>query len=120
MAYMESSGDILGHTQGSNMRAGSSERLNVIIVGGSIAGLTLAHCFRHNNIDFVLLEAGADLAPQVGAALVVCPNGGRILDQLGIFDDILAIVEPLQKGFTWTHDGELVIDSNAPVLSGVR
>lgn len=35
---------------------GNAERLKVIIVGGSIAGLTLAHCLHHNSIDFVVLE----------------------------------------------------------------
>lgn len=57
------------------------DRLRVIIVGGSIAGLTLAHCLHHSDIDFVVLEARQEIAPQVGASIVVLPNGARILDQ---------------------------------------
>jgi len=57
------------------------KRLKVIIVGGSVAGLTLAHCLHHSNIDFVLLEARKEIAPQVGASIVVLPNGARVLDQ---------------------------------------
>jgi 2-polyprenyl-6-methoxyphenol hydroxylase-like FAD-dependent oxidoreductase len=57
------------------------KRLKVIIVGGSVAGLTLAHCLHHSDIDFVLLEARKDIAPQVGASIVVLPNGARVLDQ---------------------------------------
>ena len=94
--------------------------MRVIIVGGSVAGLTLAHCLRHSNIDFVVLEARGEIAPQVGASIVILPNGARILDQLGIFDDIFAMVEPLQNGLTWTGDGKLVVNSNAPLLTGIR
>lgn len=92
----------------------------MIIVGGSVAGLTLAHCLHHRNIDFVVLEARNEIAPQVGASIGVLPNGARILDQLGIFDDIFETVEPLENGLTWTGDGKLVVNSNAPLLTGVR
>ena len=49
------------------------DRLRVVIVGGSVAGLTLAHCLHHNNIDFVVLEAVKEIAPQLGASIVVLP-----------------------------------------------
>lgn len=95
--------------------------LKVIIVGGSVAGLTLAHSLHHSKIDYVVLEAGAELAPQIGASIVVLPNGARILDQLGIFDDILQVVEPVRTGLTWTgEDGKVVINSNAPILVKAR
>jgi 2-polyprenyl-6-methoxyphenol hydroxylase-like FAD-dependent oxidoreductase len=96
------------------------QRLRVIIVGGSVAGLTLAHGLHHSDIDYVVLEAGKEVAPQVGASIVVLPNGARILDQLGMFDTILSMVDPLQKGLTWTGDGKLVIDADAPILTGER
>lgn len=70
-------------------------RLRVIIVGGSIAGLTLAHSLHHSNIDFVVLEAGKEIAAQVGASIAIFPNGARILDQLGLYDDISAVSAPL-------------------------
>jgi 2-polyprenyl-6-methoxyphenol hydroxylase-like FAD-dependent oxidoreductase len=44
------------------------DRLRIIIVGGSVAALTLAHCLHHSNIDFVVLEARNEIAPQVGAS----------------------------------------------------
>ncbi|KAL3425892.1 FAD binding domain-containing protein [Phlyctema vagabunda] len=122
MPYMESSTESLETVPSEKTRAsaGGKDRMKVIIVGGSVAGLTLAHCLHHNNIDFVVLEAGAVVAPQVGASIVLCPNGGRILDQLGIFEDVLEMVEPLQNGLTWTDKGNLVINSNAPDLCSVR
>ncbi|KIL85044.1 hypothetical protein FAVG1_11917 [Fusarium avenaceum] len=63
----------------------------VIIVGGSVAGLSTANMLEQFNIDYVLLEAYPQIAPQVGASIGILPNGFRILDQLGCFQPILAI-----------------------------
>ncbi|GME57463.1 fad binding domain protein [Neofusicoccum parvum] len=40
-------------------------------------------------IDFVVLEAYPEIAPQVGASIALLPNGFRIIDQLGCYEDIL-------------------------------
>ncbi|CZS99224.1 uncharacterized protein RCO7_00515 [Rhynchosporium graminicola] len=93
-----------------------SKRVRVVIVGGSIAGLTLAHCLHHSDIDFVLLEAHKEIAPEVGASIVLLPNGARVMDQLGMFQDIFAAAEPLSHGRLWTADGELVIQDDGPLL----
>lgn len=61
----------------------------VVIVGGSISGISLALMLEKNGIDFVLLEAYPELAPQVGAGLALLPNGFRIMDQLGCYEEIL-------------------------------
>ena len=57
----------------------------VIIVGGSVAGLTLAHAFDSAGIEHVVLEARDAIAPKGGASIVVQANGARILDQLGVY-----------------------------------
>lgn len=99
----------------------TKDKFKVIIVGGSIAGLTLAHCLSTNpNVSYVVLEGASDIHPQVGASIVVLPNGARILDQLGIWDDIYAMIEPLENALTWTGDGKLVVSSNSPILSAKR
>ena len=72
-----------------------STRLRVIIVGGGIAGLTLANALQLAGIDFILLEAKAEIPPQIGAGIALLPNGSRILDQMGCYDDIRDIVEPI-------------------------
>ncbi|KAL2860081.1 hypothetical protein BJX68DRAFT_251884 [Aspergillus pseudodeflectus] len=78
----------------------------VIIVGGSIAGLTLAHCLaKLPNVDFVILEKRAEIAPQEGASVGILPHGGRILDQLGLFEEILRYVEPLTTAHVSYPDG---------------
>ncbi|KAJ5178398.1 uncharacterized protein N7500_001097 [Penicillium coprophilum] len=85
----------------------------VIIVGGSIAGLSLALMLERNGIDFVILEAYPSIAPQVGASFAVLPNGCRILDQLGCYETVLETAQypvdkfhfrdPQGKSF-WTFD----------------
>lgn len=69
----------------------------VIIAGGSIAGLTLANMLEAHGIDYVVLEAYPDIAPQVGASIGLIPHGLRILDQLGVYDSIRKLVSPLDK-----------------------
>ncbi|CAG7991652.1 unnamed protein product [Penicillium salamii] len=92
------------------------KRLRVIIVGGSVAGLTLAHSLLKSNIDFVVLESNRDIAPQVGASIGILPNGARILDQLGLFDEILDATEPMQKAFSWSGAGKLICSTEAPQI----
>lgn len=70
----------------------------VIIVGGSIAGLSLALMLERNGIDFVILEAYGSIAPQVGASFGALPSGLRILDQLGCYESVLEMAEyPVDK-----------------------
>lgn len=64
----------------------------MVIVGGSIAGLSLALALERSGIDFVVLEAHPTIAPQVGASIAVLPSGARILDQLGCYDDVASLV----------------------------
>ncbi|RDH27530.1 hypothetical protein BDQ94DRAFT_184486 [Aspergillus welwitschiae] len=96
--------------------AGYEPRFRVVIVGGSIAGLTLAHCLLRNNIDFVVLESHVDIAPQVGASIGILPNGARILDQLGLYDDVLNEVEPLRTSFIWADSAKCITTSNSPAI----
>ncbi|KAJ5155046.1 orotidine-5'-phosphate decarboxylase [Penicillium coprophilum] len=79
--------------------------MRVIIVGGSIAGLSLAHCLEKANIDFVLLEKKKEIAPQEGASIGIMPNGGRILEQVGLYNRIEELIEPLVKAHVTYPDG---------------
>lgn len=105
----------------------ASPSLHVLIVGGSVAGLTLANALSRANVNFTLLESKADpwADNASGAALTLLPNGCRILDQLGLFEDICKVAEPLHSHRTWLEDGSLLreIDLNriksrrrAPIL----
>ncbi|KAK2686996.1 hypothetical protein QWA68_013598 [Fusarium oxysporum] len=64
----------------------------VIIVGGSVSGLSLANMLEKFNIEYILLEAHSKIAPQLGASMGLLPGGLRILDQLGCYDRVREIV----------------------------
>lgn len=84
----------------------------VAIIGGGIAGLTLALILERTNISFVLWEAHASIAPDIGAGVGLLPNGLRIIDQLGLLGNIESQTVPQQ---TWHH-----IDGNGKALSVVE
>lgn len=77
----------------------------VIIVGGSVAGLTLAHCLAKADIDHIVLEKRAKISPQEGGFIGIWPNGGRILDQLGLYDELESATAPIHKMTVRFPDG---------------
>jgi FAD dependent monooxygenase len=80
----------------------------VLIAGGSITGLSLALMLDNAEIDFTLLEARESVTPQVGAGVAINPNGFRILDQLGTYDDFMTVGKtPLEYAKNWWPDGTL-------------
>lgn len=95
---------------------GKQDRLRVIIVGGSIAGLTLAQSLQASNVDFVVLEAWREIAPQVGASIAIFPNGARIFDQLGMYEDLDAISEKLASTTNWLENGKQLYRSDRDAL----
>lgn len=86
----------------------------VIITGGSIAGLTLANMLDKLGIDFVLLEAWREIAPQVGASIGLLPNGLRVLDQLGLYPAMRSLIEkPINTGYAHGPDGRVMFKSES-------
>lgn len=77
----------------------------VIIVGGSVTGLTLAHSLDRAGVDYMVLEKRDEFAPQEGASIGILPNGGRVLDQLGIYDAIEKTTAPLGTSHIYFPDG---------------
>ncbi|KAK7057609.1 monooxygenase FAD-binding protein [Favolaschia claudopus] len=78
----------------------------VLIAGGSIAGLALANMLEQVGIDFLVLEAYPEIAPQVGASIGFFPNGCRILDQIGCYDGVRGkLDEELEELFYNSQQG---------------
>ena len=72
----------------------------VVIVGGGIAGLFLANALEQQEISYVLLESGKDIAPQLGASIGLLPHGFRLLDQIGVLSEL----ENYEHGHrAWEH-----------------
>lgn len=87
----------------------SESKFKVVIVGGSVSGLTLANMLERLGIDFVVLEAYHDIAPQVGASIGLHANGLRILDQIGCADALLSLLDkPIDNSFIRAPDGSVV------------
>ncbi|KAI1471017.1 putative monooxygenase [Daldinia caldariorum] len=92
----------------------TDKEFKVIIVGGGIAGLTLANMLEKFDLNYIILESHSEIAPQVGASIGLFPNGLRILDQLGCYEDILRLFELLQGGHR--HEKAYVRDGSGNVL----
>ncbi|KAL4881328.1 hypothetical protein BJY04DRAFT_227936 [Aspergillus karnatakaensis] len=89
----------------------------VLVIGGSIAGLTLAHCLDRLNVDYTVLEKREEIAPQEGASIGILPHGGRILDQLGLFNEVARDAEPLVRSHVAFPDGFVFTDKLPGVVS---
>lgn len=82
-----------------------SKDFKVIIVGGSVSGLALAHCLERLGIDYEVLEKNEDISAHVGASIGILPNGARILDQLGLLETIEKEVQPIDTARISFPDG---------------
>ncbi|KAJ6131991.1 FAD/NAD(P)-binding domain-containing protein [Penicillium samsonianum] len=97
----------------------NKDQFHVIIVGGSIAGLTLAHCLHRAGISHVVLEKASEPAPQIGASVGILPNGARVLDQLQLYETIEKYIEPLETATIGYPDG-FSFSSSYPKLVNER
>ncbi|OGM51014.1 putative monooxygenase [Aspergillus bombycis] len=73
----------------------------VLIVGGGIAGLSLALMLEKNAVDYLLLEAYPNIVTDVGAGICMMPNGLRVLDQLGCYEDLLSHTRNPVTSVSW-------------------
>lgn len=65
-----------------------TEQVTVGIVGAGISGLTLAKMLELLGISYVFWEARSGIDEAAGAGVGLMPNGLRILDQLGLFEEV--------------------------------
>ncbi|KAL4928079.1 FAD-dependent oxidoreductase [Aspergillus undulatus] len=98
------------------MESGKPEegRFKVIIAGGSVAGLSLALALERAGIDYELFEKG-QFAPQLGASIGFYPHSLRIMDQLGVWQDIEKQVVPLRTRHHYDENGYCFESSNSLV-----
>ena len=83
--------------------------MRVIIVGAGIGGATLALSLQTLGLDYVLLEQAPQFG-EVGAGLQLSPNGVRVLERLGLKDELARFcAEPdLNKYAVW-DSGEIIL-----------
>ncbi|KAK4149313.1 hypothetical protein C8A00DRAFT_38093 [Chaetomidium leptoderma] len=98
----------------------TKQHYEVAIAGGGIAGVTLALMLEKLNINYILLEARDTLESDRGAGIGLQPNGFRILDQLGLLEEIEQAVVALRKWFSYDSEGGLMSASSAMGLDRER
>ncbi|KAL8734408.1 MAG: hypothetical protein Q9181_003229 [Wetmoreana brouardii] len=72
------------------------QETQVLIIGGGIGGLTLATLCKRLNISCLVLERSKKVSP-AGAGISLAPNALRVLDQLGLYQDIVRHGQSLNK-----------------------
>lgn len=63
--------------------------LDITVIGGGIGGLTCALALRRHGAKVTVLEQ-AEAITEVGAGIQVSPNGLRVIEALGLADDLAA------------------------------
>ncbi|RSM08654.1 hypothetical protein CEP52_004613 [Fusarium oligoseptatum] len=90
----------------------------IVIVGGSVSGLSLANMLEKFDIEYILLEAHSTIAPQLGASIGLLPSGLRILDQLGCYDKIRALAGDCNyRASMRLFCGKFWVDGKQPTFS---
>lgn len=90
----------------------------ILIVGGGIAGLTLALMCEKLDMEYILLEGRNSIYREAGAGIALQPNGLCILDQLGLIEDIEAASVPLGPSFEYNGEGQLMLSND--IMSSFR
>ncbi|RDK37768.1 FAD/NAD(P)-binding domain-containing protein [Aspergillus phoenicis ATCC 13157] len=80
----------------------------VIVAGGGVAGLSLALMLEKHGIDFLLLEAYPDVVAAVGAGIALAPNGLRLIEQLGCYEDLQKCSAGADQVHFRKPDGEIL------------
>ncbi|PQE30540.1 FAD binding domain-containing protein [Rutstroemia sp. NJR-2017a WRK4] len=83
----------------------------VLIVGGSVAGLTLANVLERGGIDFELFEK-REVAPQLGQSILLLPCTLLVHEQLGIDKPTHEVGIPIGDREHWDHKGNLFCSSD--------
>jgi salicylate hydroxylase len=85
--------------------------VRVIIIGCGIGGAACSLVLRRAGIDHVVLEQATELA-EVGAGLQMSPNATRVLQGLGLGDEIARFgVEPAAHRFTGWRSGAVLMQT---------
>ncbi|KAK9425328.1 hypothetical protein SUNI508_13129 [Seiridium unicorne] len=92
---------------------------NVLIIGCGIAGPVLALLLKAKGFNPIVFEKVRQLG-DVGASLMLMPNGMKVLDLVGVATEIYASSFPLEAYEDFDYSGELLGSSALPADFGKR
>lgn len=86
--------------------------MRIIITGAGPAGLAMGHCLLRAGIDdFVILERRETVIEATGAGLGLWPHSIRIMDQLGLLDEMKKAVPEMDMSVVLGPRGELLAEN---------
>ncbi len=91
------------------------DKLNILIVGGGIAGLTSAIALRQRGFDVEIIEKDPEWTVY-GVGIIQQANVLRTVAELGIIDDYLDAGHPFNRIDIYLPDGTLAAQVPAPKL----
>lgn len=85
--------------------------MKIGIIGCGIAGTAVAYLLAQLGHDIELFEQAAECRP-VGAGILLQPSGQRILDRIGILDQVTDVAAPLQGLSAILKSGRQLVQLN--------
>lgn len=79
-----------------------------IILGAGPVGLIAGHALAKAGIDFVILEKQQDIVRFRGALILLWPPFLRLIDQLGLYEQVTKHATRVTTKTNYTHKGELL------------
>ena len=105
-----------------NDKSGSNRSLRAAVVGGGIGGIAAACSLRQRGIDVTVFEQARALG-EIGAGLLVLPNGLRQLERIGLGEALAAVGAKIGDGSQYYRaDGTVVgpiVTTNSMGWNGV-
>ncbi|MEV6399317.1 FAD-dependent oxidoreductase [Streptomyces sp. NPDC051907] len=92
--------------------------MNVIVIGGGVAGAASAIALRRLGMEVTVYEAYAEPAGQVGSFLSLASNGLRVLRALGVLEQVQQAGIDVPRQRMWSSSGRLLGDVPRGRLSG--
>ena len=105
-----------------NDKSGSNRSLRAAVVGGGIGGIAAACSLRQRGIEVTVFEQARALG-EIGAGLLVLPNGLRQLERIGLREALAAVGAKIGDGSQYYRaDGTVVgpiVTTNSMGWNGV-
>ena len=83
-----------------------TKRVDVVVQGGGIGGLTLARGLQQKGFEALVVEREAG-PTRMGAGIWMAPNALKVFAELGIIEPILRASCPVQSLELLDHTGEV-------------